>query len=150
MPKRSRSLVGPYRSNYERRVADFLTAYKVPFEYETKQFVFYRRRKGCAIIGDETYYGPVYTEHVYTTDFWLPDQGICLEAKGRFSAGDRTKLLAVKEETPEIDLRMVLMRNNKLNRRSNTTYANWCDKHGMPYVVNVDGEIPLEWISNDK
>lgn len=97
-----------------------------------------------AIVNDEEYYGTVYTAHTYTVDFVLKN-GVFLEAKGRFTSGDRTKILRVLEQNPTLDLRMVLMRNQRLNKRSNTMYSEWCEKHGIPYVVSVDGEIPLEW-----
>lgn len=157
---------GQYRSRYEQRIADWLTAYKIPFEYETQKFVYYRPHTGLAIIdpsalfaisgahlepldGDVTCYGTVYVKHIYTTDFWLPEQGINLEAKGRFTSADRSKILKVLENNPDdIDLRLVLMRNQRLNKRSNTMYSDWCEKHGIKYVVSVDGEIPLEWLKD--
>ena len=67
---------------------------------------------------------------------------IFIEAKGWFRPEDRTKMLAVKEANPHLDIRMVFPSNNKLNSKSKTRYSDWCTKHGFMYCI---GEIPKEW-----
>ena len=81
----------------------------------------------------------------YTPDFILPN-GIYLEAKGLFTSEDRRKILAVKKDHPEIDLRMVFQAPfNKISKKSKTTYAAWCEKHSIPWTSYHN--IPLSWLT---
>ena len=60
-------------------------------------------------------------------------------------AAHRRKIKAVIEQHPEIDLRMVFQAPfNKISKKSKTTYAKWCDKHGIPWCSFSN--IPLEWL----
>lgn len=66
-----------------------------------------------------------------------------IEYKGNFTGPDRTKMLLVKKQHPDLDIRLVFGRaTNKLNRASKTTYAMWADKYGFPWSEKV---IPEEW-----
>jgi len=52
---------------------------------------------------------------------------------------------AVKKQWPKMDIRFVFQNaNNKLNKRSKTTYAQWADKHGFPWAHK---RIPEEWLT---
>jgi hypothetical protein len=83
-------------------------------------------------------------EHTYTPDFILAN-GIWLEAKGYFTGKDRSKMLAVKKQNPEVDIRLVFQAPyNYLSKRSKTTYAKWADKHGFLWCRET--EIPREWL----
>ena len=82
------------------------------------------------------------SEHTYNPDFKLPN-GIRVETKGRFVLADRKKHLLVKEQNPNLDIRFVFSNSkNKINKKSKTTYADWCEKNGFKYA---DKEIPEEW-----
>jgi hypothetical protein len=84
------------------------------------------------------------SEHTYNPDFRLPN-GIIVETKGRFVLTDRKKHLLVKEQNPNLDIRFVFSNSkNKINKKSKTTYGDWCDKHGFKYA---DKEIPDYWFS---
>jgi hypothetical protein len=50
-------------------------------------------------------------------------------------------MLAVKQANPDKEVRMVFMRNQKLNKGSKMTYGDWCDKHGIRW--SVFPELPL-------
>lgn len=100
----------------------------VPFEYE-KLRIKYQKKIA-----------------VYTPDFQLPN-GIIIEAKGRFVASDRAKHVSVKEQHPEYDIRFVFQRNNTLTKQSNTTYTDWCDKHGFLWAIK---DIPVKWLKEAK
>ena len=76
-----------FRSGLEEKVADLLCNLGVKYEYETEKV-------------------PYTIPHLYTPDFFLPN-GIVLECKGYWDAEDRRKIKAVKQQHPEIDLRMV-------------------------------------------
>ena len=115
-----------FRSKLEERVATLLMTLGVSYEYESTKV-------------------PYTIQHNYTPDFVLPNY-VHLEAKGYWSAEDRRKILAVKKDNPELDLRMVFQSPyNKISKRSKTTYAQWCDRHGIPWTAFH--EIPIEWLT---
>ena len=82
--------------------------------------------------------------HRYTPDFLLHN-GIIVETKGRFLPADRNKHVLIKKQHPELDIRFVFNNSKaKINKRSKTTYADWCEKHGFLYA---DKDIPDEWLT---
>ena len=114
-----------FRSKLEKSVADLLEGLGISYEYETEKLSY--------II-----------EHNYTPDFKLPNYKY-LEVKGYWDAEDRRKILAVKRDNPDIDLRMVFQSPyNTISKRSKTTYAKWCEKHDIPWTSYHD--IPLDWL----
>lgn len=84
-------------------------------------------------------------EHTYTPDWKITDK-VFIETKGLWKAADRAKHLYIRDQHPDITVYLVFQNpNNKLNRASNTTYAEWCDKHGVKWAT-ID-TIPEEWFS---
>lgn len=70
--------------------------------------------------------------HHYTPDFYDPSTDTYYETKGLWLAKDRTKLLEVMRQHPDLKIVMVFMNPNlKLSKTSKTTYAQWCDKKGV-------------------
>jgi hypothetical protein len=115
-----------YRSKLEENVADLLKELGVSYEYESTKV-------------------PYVIRHNYTPDFVLAS-GIFLETKGYWDADDRRKILAVKKSNPELDIRMVFQAPyNKISKKSKTTYAQWCDKHNIPWTSFTD--IPINWLT---
>lgn len=116
-----------YRSGFEDRIAEQLRTLGIPVEYEAIRI---RYEQPARL-------------RTYTPDFVLPN-GIIVETKGRFTSADRVKHLLIQEQFPELDIRFVFQNpNNKLNKRSQTTYGAWCEKHGFQYAKLW---IPEEWI----
>ena len=114
-----------FRSNFERVLALDLKRSGVPFGYETKRIDYLK-------------------SHYYTPDFVISN-GVLIEAKGRFLSSDRGKHLLIQKQHPELDIRFVFMNaRNKLNKRSRTTYADWCDRHGF---IWSETKIPNEWLT---
>ena len=116
-----------FRSGLEEKVADLMVELGVKYDYESTKV-------------------PYQIQHHYTPDFLLPS-GIYLECKRLldWEAEDRRKIKAVKEQHPEIDLRMVFQSPyNKISKKSKTTYAQWCDKHGIPWTSFTN--IPIDWL----
>lgn len=113
-----------YRSGLEERFGNLLDKQAVPFLYEVERFSYV-------------------TESRYTPDFFLKN-GVIIECKGFFKPSDRRKMLAVKQQHPELDIRFVFQRNNTLSKSSKTTYGDWCDKHGFPYCIFP--QIPKDWL----
>ena len=119
-----------YRSKYEEDVCSRLDKAKILFDYETINLHY-----------------QVTEQRKYIPDVILPN-GIIVELKGRFTAKDRKKMLLVIAQHPDLDIRMVFMRpNNKLNKHSRTTYAQWCDKNNVKWANKY---IPEEWIKEKK
>ena len=114
-----------FRSKLEEKVADLLEGLGVLYEYESKKLS--------------------YTiSHNYIPDFVLPNN-IYLETKGYWDPKDRRKVLSVKRDNPDIDLRMVFQAPyNTISKKSKTTYAQWCEKHDIPWTSYHD--IPLDWL----
>ena len=126
MAKRIKKING-YRSGFENKVASALSEQSISFEYEVTQIEYIKPQ----------------TNHKYTVDFTLPN-GILIETKGRWTTEDRKKHLLIKDQHPELDIRFVFQNpNGKIRKGSKTSYADYCDKHG---ILWADKEIPKEWL----
>ena len=145
MPRRKRKPKEPYRSLYEEDIANELKRLGAPFKYEAYSYEYEeplrRNRSQCGECGSKNLvrYG------WYTPDFFVGDNRI-IEAKGKFTAADRSKIKAVIATVPELSERLVLMfmRDNKLNRRAQQRYSDWAEANGIDYVV---GTTPKEeWL----
>lgn len=114
-----------FRSGFERSIAANLRSRRVSFEYESLKLS--------------------YTlEKVYTPDFILPN-GIVIEAKGVLTPADRTKMRAVKNAYPDLDIRFLFMdASKKLSKKSKMTYAKWAEANGFMWADGV--AIPKEWL----
>jgi hypothetical protein len=116
-----------YRSGLEHKISDMLTESQIEFGYETttiKYTIPERKSK-------------------YTVDFTLPN-GILVETKGRWTTEDRKKHLLIRQQYPELDIRIVFQSaKSKIRKGSNTTYADFCDKHG---IIWAEKKIPESWI----
>ncbi len=82
----------------------------------------------------------------YIPDFVLPN-GLIVEFKGKFDRVAREKMALVVAQNPELDIRMLFMRDNYIAKTSKTRYSDWCKKNGIKYAVSENGEVPEEWIS---
>lgn len=59
-----------------------------------------------------------------------------VETKGRFTAADRKKMLYVIRNNPGVKILIVFQNPNvKLSKLSKTSYADWCDKHGIDWTT---------------
>jgi hypothetical protein len=114
-----------FRSGLEDRLSKHLEKLNVPYLFECSKYSYT-------------------TESKYTPDFFLPN-GVIIEAKGFFKPTDRRKMLAVKDQHPELDIRFVFQRNNTISKNSTTTYGGWADKHGFPWCVFPN--IPTDWFT---
>ena len=114
-----------YRSQFELNLARTLTDNGVPFEYETIKFRYIPEPRN------------------YTPDFYLTKSGIYVEAKGHLTKDDRVKMILIKKQHPELDIRFVFIRaQNKIYKGSSTTYGMWATKNGFEWA---EGAIPEEW-----
>jgi len=114
-----------YRSGFELKLAQVLAENNVKFLYEESRVVYVPKPR------------------TYIPDFYLVDSDIYIEAKGNFTKDDRVKMLLVKEQNPDLVIRIVFMNaRNKIYKGSKTTYAAWADRHGFEWA---EGTIPKEW-----
>jgi hypothetical protein len=130
-----------YRSKLEEKVADQLEREGIPFEFEA---------------GWVPYTVPE-RKAKYLPDFKIGKTKILLEAKGRFGgfksdnsgAQERQKLILIKEQHPELDIRIVFQDARKpIYKGSKTTYAKWANDHGFQWADR--GVVPKEWIKEMK
>lgn len=115
-----------YRSGLEVQLAQQLDDNKIPYEYE----------------GTTLKYSQPEETRRYTPDFILPN-AIVIEGKGQWVTADRKKMKLVRQQHPDIDIRMVFSRSkNRISKKSKTTYADVCRSLGIPFA---DSWIPIEW-----
>lgn len=120
-----------YKSGLEETIANVLTDKKVNFGYEEEKIVY--------IVPE--------TSHKYTPDFKIKKSGdriLYIETKGRWVTADRKKLKMVKEQHPELDIRILFQNaKNKISKKSKTTYGDYADKIGIPWAEKI---IPDSWL----
>lgn len=121
------------RSGYEKKVRKCLEENKVQYTYESMVIKY--------VVPE--------TKRSYTPDFILPN-GVIIESKGYpFSSKDRAKMLFVKEQHPELDVRILFERDLKISRKGAkkvTKYSDWAEKNGFKYAISPQGIIPEEWL----
>ena len=114
-----------FRSQLEEKVSDLLCELGIDYEYEPTKV-------------------PYQIQHNYSPDFLL-NNGIYLETKGYWDAADRRKMKAVKEQNPDLDIRMVFQAPfNTISKKSKTTYAKYCERIKIPWTSWHN--IPMEWL----
>lgn len=134
-----RRKVVTWRSGLEDQTAEDLTARGVPYRYEEVKL---------------RYLKPA-SKHTYTPDFILPN-GIVVETKGRFEVEDRQKHELIREQYPDLDIRLIFTRSAApLRKGAKSTYADWCAKRGIKFADAPTAAqrkrgntqiIPQEWI----
>jgi len=127
------------RSKFELKLAEALHSAGIKYHYERYQYEYYTKVTNG--VCDDCAGTCVYKRQWYTPDFFLPS-GIVVEAKGHFTASNRTTLKAVRDAHDSLDLRLVFMADNKINRNSGVKYSDWCEQHGFQYAFKT---IPEEW-----
>lgn len=122
-PKTATTKTPVFKSKFEAEIARLLDRQNVAYTYEGMNLKY-------AVIRN------------YKPDFVLPN-GVIVETKGYFKSDDQRKMRAVKEQHPELDIRMVFQRLAGRVQGSQMNNAEWCEKYGFQYA---DGKIPKEWI----
>lgn len=125
-----------YRSGFEKDIAAKLEKRGIPFQYEVREIPYTKRQ----IIKKKTkeLHGlaedfVAYTYHIYTVDFTF--ESFHVEAKGQWKAADRKKMIEIKKQHPDLDIRMWFQSDNKINPGSKTRYSDVCKKNGITYHV---------------
>lgn len=138
--KRQVALKYGFRSGLEKDTAADLTSTGVEFTYEEEKIGYEKPAR----------------QSKYTPDFIVatrPDgtpreQPLIIEAKGRFLTEDRQKHLLIQRQHPHLDIRFLFNNPNaKITKKSKTTYAKWCEKHGFQYAKGP--QVPRDWLEED-
>lgn len=123
--------VGAFRSGLEDKVSKQLESKGIQFDYELWKI---------------PYVIPA-SNHTYTPDFLLPN-GIFVETKGLWESDDRKKHLLIREQYPQLDIRIVFSSSRtKIYKGSPTSYAEWCEKNSIMFA---DKLIPVDWLKEAK
>ena len=123
-----------HRSQLETRVEDALQSQGLSFRYEKESFVYYRKGR-------------------YTPDFTVDgEHPFHIEVKGAWYPEDRSRILAVVTNNPDMRLLVALQApNNKITKTSSTTYAMWCQKHGICWcTIPIPQEVLDQWLSGSR
>jgi 2'-5' RNA ligase len=81
----------------------------------------------------------------YIPDFKMA-RNIYIEAKGKLDLATRQKMVWFKESNPHITIIFLFMNaNNKITKRSKTTYAEWAEKNGFLWL-----DYRSNWIDDYK
>jgi hypothetical protein len=107
------------RNKFEKKIYQQLKRSKVPFKYESEKIPY------------------VLAGH-YIPDFIIvsPFGRIYIETKGYLRPEAKRKLIAVKRQHPEMDIRLLFYAKRPAQIR-------WADKAGFRWAI---GTIPKEWL----
>jgi hypothetical protein len=129
---RPRRKPGEYRSKLEEQVAADLGNQGLAYQYESEKFR----------------YVPFHRN--YTPDFKVGN--VYIEVKGWWPPAERTKFLAVLVSNPGLRIFVALQRPfAMLNKKSKTTLAEWCQKHGIPWSpIPIPHEFLEQWLDGQR
>jgi len=123
--KHKRQHKNKFKSGLEAQFAKRATRALLPFSYEPDRFKY------------------VIQSH-YTPDFKIREN-VYIETKGYFSASNRSRMLAFKEQYPQVTIYLVFQKpHNKINKNSETTYAEWATKQGFEWA-DIQKPLPKRW-----
>jgi hypothetical protein len=117
-----------YRSGFERSFAANLSSRGIKFRFESKKV-------------------PYVLERTYNPDFEIVDHGFFIETKGLLDRDSKAKMLAVKQQHPDLDIRFVFMHPKKKIPGTKQTHAQWADRNGFPWA---EGVAPEEWFNEQQ
>ena len=112
-----------FRSGFERTINANLLSRGVKFTYETLQV-------------------PYILTGTYNPDFIL-ESGIIIEAKGLLDRESKRKMIAVKKQHPELDIRFIFADGDKKVPGTKQTHGQWASRNGYKWA---DREVPEEWL----
>lgn len=122
-----------YRNKFEEQTGRSLTEHGIVFAYEGTKL-------------------PYTVSGTYLVDFAITTSSgkvIYIETKGNglsFDGHVKRKMIAVKKEHPDLDLRILFYSDGKCGpKRKDGTFmrqSDWAKKHGFKYAIK---DIPEEW-----
>jgi hypothetical protein len=112
-----------FKSGLERTVAANLSSRGLKYKYESKQL-------------------PYVLERNYNPDFEMIDHGFFIEVKGYLDRESKAKMIAVKQQNPDADIRFLFAQANKKIPGTRQTHAEWATKNGFLWC---EGAAPEDW-----
>lgn len=122
-----------YRNKFEEQTAKALNANSIPFSYESTKI-------------------PYTVSGNYLVDFRITTKSgktIFIETKGNgrsFDGHCKRKMIAVKQQHPELDIRIVFYNDGKCGpKRKDGTHmlqSDWAKRNGFEYAIR---NIPESW-----
>lgn len=85
------------------------------------------------------------SKHTYTPDFTIKEN-VYVETKGLWTGTDRKKAMLIKEQHPQIHILYVFYRDQKLSKKSLTTYLAWANKNGLEACTFADKPTWIDYI----
>lgn len=137
-----------YRSKFEARFAKFLERLGIIFCFEKAKIPFIVPAQNRTYTPDFIY-DPRKKSPVDPKKFLTLEElkgKIIIETKGLLTTADRKKMLLVKEQHPDLDIRFVFMQDKPLYKGSKTRYSDWCKKHDFKY--HIGEEPPKRWLTS--
>ena len=123
-----------YRSGFEESFAFELERRKLKATYEANSIPFVTPPQ----------------KRSYTPD-WKIREGVYIETKGRFTAGDRKKALWVRESNPDVTVYFLFQRgSNTLSKTSKTSYLDWCKKNDFEAADYRDFSTWTKWFKKER
>lgn len=119
---------GKYKSLLEKRIANELKKGMKSSEYEATVLPYTIRKN----------YSPDFVCHTRS------GKTIYIETKGYFTVEDRSKMRAVKDTHPTLDIRLVFDKDNKISSKGKLRYSGWCELWGFKYAIK---KVPKEWFN---
>jgi len=113
------------KSGFERSFQANLISRGIKFRYESKQFPYTLYRN-------------------YNPDFEIVDHDFYIETKGLLDRDSKAKMVAVKKQHPDLDVRFVFMYPHKKIPGTKQTHAQWAEKNGFKWADSV---APEEWFN---
>lgn len=113
------------KSGFERTIVSDLKARKVKFTYEELEL-------------------PYILNGTYHPDFVLKATDIIVEAKGVLDRESKRKMIAIRKQYPDLDIRFLFMDANKKVPGTKQTHGQWADRNGFKWA---EGRIPEEWVN---
>lgn len=123
------------RSGLEDGILVDLRRRRVPFDYEPFYLKYYIKPPGnkafCADCGSTN----VLIERNYLPDFVSKNGKIVVEAKGRFTSKDRTKMEKVVDQNKDVKIYMLFPSDNWITKNKKKRYSDWCRQKGISFYI---------------
>ena len=113
-----------WRSGLEKSLAAYLDERNISYEYEEHKVKYTVPER----------------QATYTPDFYVTTRSgklIIIETKGRFVTADRQKMLLVKEQHPDLDIRFVFSNPKTRISKKSKRPTRMVQKHGFPYAARL-------------
>lgn len=114
-----------YKSGFERSFEANLRSRKIKFKYEVTSIPYTLHRN-------------------YNPDFYFAEKDFFIETKGLLDRDSKAKMIAVKQQHPEIDIRFIFMKADKKIPGTKQTHAQWAERNGFRWAETV---APEEWFN---